>query len=49
MSADAVFFRQRFGTEFAVGLCLVQFDDPPLAILHTGVMLAQFILNLGLR
>ena len=49
MSADAVFFCQCFGAEFAVRLCLIQFDDPPLAILHTGAMLSQFILNLGLR
>ena len=49
MSADAVLFRQCFSAEFAVGLCLVQFDDPLLAILKTGTMLAQFILNLGLR
>ena len=49
MSADAVFFCQCFGAEFAVRLCLVQFDDPLLAILKTGTMLAQFILNLGLR
>ena len=49
MSADAVFFCQCFGAEFAVRLCLIQFDNPPLAILHTGAMLAQFILNLGLR
>ena len=49
MSADAVFFCQCFGAEFAVRLCLIQFDDPPLAILHTGAMLAQFILNLRLR
>ena len=47
MSADAVLFCQCFGTEFAVRLCLVQFDDPLLAILKTGTMLAQFILNLG--
>ena len=32
-----------------VGLCLVQFDDPLLAILKTGTMLAQFILNFSLR
>ena len=30
-------------------LCLVQFDDPLLAILKTGTMLAQFILNFSLR
>ena len=36
MSADAVLFRQCFSAEFAVGLCLVQFDDPLLAILKTG-------------
>ena len=39
MSADAVLFRQCFSAEFAVGLCLVQFDDPLLAILKTGTML----------
>ena len=49
MSADAVLFRQCFSAEFAVGLCLVQFDDPLLAILKTGTMLAQFILNFSLR
>ena len=49
MSADAVLFCQCFGTEFAVRLCLVQFDDPLLAILKTGTMLAQFILNVSLR
>ena len=49
MSADAVLFCQCFGTEFAVRLCLVQFDDPLLAILKTGTMLAQFILNFSLR
>ena len=38
MSADAVLFRQCFSAEFAVGLCLVQFDDPLLAILKTGTM-----------
>ena len=27
---DAVLFRQCFSAEFAVGLCLVQFDDPLL-------------------
>ena len=46
---DAVLLCQRFGAEFAVGLCLVQFDDPLLAILKTGTMLAQFILNFSLR
>ena len=46
---DSVLLCQRFGTEFAVGLCLVQFDDPLLAILKTGTMLAQFILNFSLR
>ena len=46
---DSVLICQRFGAEAAVRLCLIQFDDPPLAILHTGAMLAQFILNLGLR
>ena len=46
---DAVLFRQCFSAEFAVGLCLVQFDDPLLAILKTGTMLAQFILNFSLR
>ena len=49
MSADAVLFCQCFGAEFAVRLCLVQFDDPLLAILKTGTMLAQFILNFSLR
>ena len=49
MSADAVLFRQCFSAEFAVGLCLVQFDDSLLAILKTGTMLAQFILNFSLR
>ena len=49
MSADAVFFCQCFGAEFAVGLCLVQFNDSLLAILKTGTMLAQFILNFSLR
>ena len=49
VSTHAVFFRQRFGTEFAVGLCLVQFDDPLLAILKTGTMLAQFVFNFSLR
>ena len=49
VSADAVLFRQCFSAEFAVGLCLVQFDDPLLAILKTGTMLAQFILNFSLR
>ena len=49
MSADAVLFCQCFGTEFAVRLCLVQFDDPLLAILKTGTMLAQFVLNFSLR
>ena len=49
MSADAVLFRQCFGAEFAVRLGLIQFSNPLLAILHTGAMLAQFILNLGLR
>ena len=38
MSADAVLFRQCFSAEFAVGLCLVQFDDPLLAILKTGTI-----------
>ena len=46
---DAVLFRQCFSAEFAVGLCLVQFDDSLLAILKTGTMLAQFILNFSLR
>ena len=46
---DAVLFCKRLGTEVTVRLCLVQFDDPLLAILKTGTMLAQFILNLGLR
>ena len=46
---NAVLLCQCFGTEFAVGLCLVQFDDPLLAILKTGTMLAQFILNFSLR
>ena len=49
MSADAVFFCQCFGAEFAVGLCLVQFNDSLLAILKTGTMLAQFVLNFSLR
>ena len=49
MSADAVLFCQCFGTEFAVRLCLLQYDDPLLAILKTGTMLAQFILNFSLR
>ena len=49
MSADELLFRQCFSAEFAVGLCLVQFDDPLLAILKTGTMLAQFILNFSLR
>ena len=49
MSADAVLFRQCFSAEFAVGLCLVQFDDSLLAILKTGTMLAQFVLNFRLR
>ena len=38
MSADAVLFRQCFSAEFAVGLCLVQFDDSLLAILKTGTI-----------
>ena len=38
MSADAVLFRQCFSAEFAVGLCLVQFDNPLLAILKTGTI-----------
>ena len=49
MSADAVFFCQCFGAEFAVRLCLIQFDDPLLAILKTGTMLAQFVFNFSLR
>ena len=49
MSADAVLFRQCFSAEFAVGLCLVQFNDSLLAILKTGTMLAQFVLNFSLR
>ena len=49
MSTDAVLMCQCFGAEFAVRLRLVQFDDPLLAILETGTMLAQFILNFSLR
>ena len=49
MSADAIFLCQCFGAEFPVRLRLVQFDDSLFAILKTGAMLAQFILNLGLR
>ena len=49
MSTDAVLMCQCFGAEFAVRLRLVQFDDPLLAILKTGTMLAQFILNFSLR
>ena len=37
------------GVDAYIGFTNIQFDDPPLAILHTGAMLAQFILNLGLR
>ena len=48
MSADAVLFRQCFSAEFAVRLRLVQFDDPLLAILETGTMLAQFVFNFSL-
>ena len=46
---NAVLLCQCFGTEFAVRLCLVQFDDPLLAILKTGTMLAQFVFNFSLR
>ena len=46
---NAVLLCQRFGTEIAIRLGLVQFDDPLLAILKTGTMLAQFILNFSLR
>ena len=46
MSADAVLFRQCFSAEFAVGLCLVQFDAPLLAILenrnHACAVHSQF-------
>ena len=49
MPTDAVLFRQCFSAEFAVGLCLVQFYDPRLAILQTGTMLALFVLNFSLR
>ena len=45
---DAVLLCQRFGTEAAVRLRLVQFDDPLLAILETGTMLAQFVFNFSL-
>ena len=48
MSADAVLMCQCFGAEFAVRLRLVQFDDPLLAILETGTMLAQFVFNFSL-
>ena len=46
---DSVLLCQSLGTEFSVRLGLVQFDDPLLAILKTGTMLAQFILNFSLR
>ena len=49
MSADAIFFCQCFGAEFSVRLCLIQLDDPLLAILKTGTMLAQFVFNFSLR
>ena len=49
MPTDAVLLCQCFGTEFAVRLGLVQFYDPLLAILKTGTMLAQFVLNFSLR
>ena len=48
MSTDAVLMCQCFGAEFAVRLRLVQFDDPLLAILETGTMLAQFVFNFSL-
>ena len=49
MSAEAVLFRQCFSAEFAVRLCLVQFDDSLLAILKTGTMPPQLVLNFSLR
>ena len=49
MPTDAVLLCQCFGTEFAVRLGLVQFNDSLLAILKTGTMLAQFVLNFSLR
>ena len=49
VSTDAVLFCQCFGAEFSVRLCLIQLDDPLLAILKTGTMLAQFVFNFSLR
>ena len=48
MPTNAVLFRQRFGTELSVGLCLIQFNDSLLAILKVGTML-QFMLDFCLR
>ena len=45
--ADAVLLCQCSGSEFSVGLVLVQLDDSLLAILKVGTML-QFMLDLCL-
>ena len=45
---DTVLLCQSLGAEFAVRLRLVQFDDPLLAILKTGTMLTQLVLNFSL-
>ena len=46
---DAVLFCQRFGTEIAVWLGLVQCHNALLAILKSRTMLAQFVFDLSLR
>ena len=48
MSTDAVLLSQRFGTEFSVGLNLIQLGDTLLAVLKVGTLL-QFMLDFSLR
>ena len=49
MSADAVFFCQCFGAEFAVRLGLVQCHNALLATCKPRTMLTQFVLDFSLR
>ena len=46
---DAVLLCQRFGTEVAVGLGLVQRHNTLLATLKPGAVLTQFVFDFSLR